>query len=244
VIRWYIGIEELTRGRLNEARNAARELMQVGQSLDDPRSTGMGFLLLSMIALVSGSYAEALEYSEQSLSVAIAQIERTLACGAKASALVALGRIEEGAKLLEEFRRRCDAEGNVSLLDSYQPLVGICKILQGRIADGIHVIEKAIPKAEKGGFKKLADLHRLTVAEVYLQVMAGADKKVPLGTGLRNLPILLKVMFTASSRIRTLITRVLENPHFDPAGFHVGHAKMILDLLYKTKKSVPSRFSI
>ena len=57
MIRWYIGIEELTRGRLNEARNAARELMQVGQSLDDPRSTGMGFLLLSMIALVSGSYA-------------------------------------------------------------------------------------------------------------------------------------------------------------------------------------------
>jgi hypothetical protein len=43
-------------------------------------------------------------------------------------------------------------------------------------------------------------------------------------------------MFTASSRIRTLITRVLENPHFDPAGFHVGHAKMILGLLYKTKR--------
>ena len=39
--------EELTRGRLNEARNSARELMQVGQSLNDPRSTGLGLLLLS-----------------------------------------------------------------------------------------------------------------------------------------------------------------------------------------------------
>jgi hypothetical protein len=29
---------------------------------------------------------------------------------------------------------------------------------------------------------------------------------------------------------------VLENPHFDPAGFHVGHAKMILGLLCKSKK--------
>jgi hypothetical protein len=26
------------------------------------------------------------------------------------------------------------------------------------------------------------------------------------------------------------------NPHFDPAGFQVGHAQMILGLLYKSKK--------
>jgi hypothetical protein len=43
-------------------------------------------------------------------------------------------------------------------------------------------------------------------------------------------------MLTASSRIRALISRVLENSHFDPAGVHVGHAKMILGLLYKSKK--------
>jgi len=32
------------------------------------------------------------------------------------------------------------------------------------------------------------------------------------------------------------MTQVLENPHFDPAGHHVGRAQMILGLLYKTKK--------
>jgi hypothetical protein len=68
--RWAIGWDELGRGRVNEARNFARETVQVGQSLNDPRSTGWGLLLLSMIAMVSGSIAEALEYSEQSLSVA------------------------------------------------------------------------------------------------------------------------------------------------------------------------------
>jgi hypothetical protein len=46
----------------------------------------------------------------------------------------------------------------------------------------------------------------------------------------------LKVMATASSRIRTLMSRVLQNPHFDPAGHHVAHRKMILGLLYKAKK--------
>jgi hypothetical protein len=43
-------------------------------------------------------------------------------------------------------------------------------------------------------------------------------------------------MLTASSRIRALVTHVLENPHFDPGGFHVGRSKMILGLLYKAKK--------
>jgi hypothetical protein len=165
----------------------------------------------------------------------------TLGLGAKASALVALRRIEEGAKLLEEVRRSCDAGGDVVQLDRYEVLVGICKMLQGRIADGLLVIERAIPKAEKDGYKTMADFHRLALAEVYLQIMTGGDKKVPLSkvplpTLLWNLPIVLKVVLTGGSRIRALSTRVLENPHFDPAGFHVGHAKMILGLLYKSKK--------
>jgi hypothetical protein len=60
---------------------------------------------------------------------------------------------------------------------------------------------------------------------------------------MKNLPILLKVMVTASSRIRALMAHVLENPHFHPGGHLVGHAKMILGLLFKIKKK-RARFSI
>jgi tetratricopeptide (TPR) repeat protein len=235
-VRWTIGYIELTIGRINEARNSARELMQVGQLLNDPRSTGYGLLLLSHIAVMSGSYAEGLEYSEQSLNVAITPTDKIYASLSKASALVALGRNEEGMMLLEESRRRCDTDGDVFALDQSNLLLGVCKILQGRFADGIHVIVNGIFQTEKDGYKIMADLERLFLADVYLQIMTGGDKKVPLPTLLRNLPILLKVMFTGGSRIRALIRRVLENPHFDPAGFHVGHAKMILGLLYKTRK--------
>jgi tetratricopeptide (TPR) repeat protein len=235
-VRWLIGFQELLRGSFNEARKSTRELMQVGQSLNDPRSTGQGLTLLSWIAVGSGSYAEALEYSEQSLSVAITKSEQISASGAKAAALVLLGRIEEGAILLEEFRRRCDADGNIYAIDETEALLGVCKLFQGKLADGIHVLEKVISKAEKEGYRTRADRHRLALAEVYLQITAGGDEKIPLPTVLRNLPILLKVMFTAGSRIRTLIAPVLENPHFDPAGHYVGHAKMILGMLYKTKK--------
>jgi hypothetical protein len=33
-----------------------------------------------------------------------------------------------------------------------------------------------------------------------------------------------------------ILYRALENPHFDPAGFHIGRAQMNLGLLYKIKK--------
>jgi hypothetical protein len=90
-----IAYEEVVRGRMNHARHAARELVQVGRRLNDPRSTGYGLLWLSIIALWSDSYTEALEYSEQSLAVAITPYDRSLSTVCKLSPLVALRRAEE-----------------------------------------------------------------------------------------------------------------------------------------------------
>jgi predicted ATPase len=60
-IRWIVGWEEISRGRIAEARVLARDLMHIGQRAKDPRSTGLGLWLLGSIAIVSDSYAEALE---------------------------------------------------------------------------------------------------------------------------------------------------------------------------------------
>ena len=46
--RFVVAWEEFHQGRMNEARHSARALMQVGRSLDDPRSTGLGPLCLSL----------------------------------------------------------------------------------------------------------------------------------------------------------------------------------------------------
>ena len=104
------------------------------------------------------------------------------------------------------------------------------------------MIEVAILSREKEGYQRVADWSRLFLAEVYLQIIGG-NEKLPLSALLKNLPIILTVMVTASSRIRTLMARVLENPHFDPEGHFVGRAQMILGLLYKTKKSALLPFS-
>jgi class 3 adenylate cyclase/tetratricopeptide (TPR) repeat protein len=236
--RFVIGWEEFHRGRINEARDAAHELMQVGRLLNDPRSTGLGLSLLALITLLSDSYSEALEYAEQSTVVAVTPMDRETAINMKGCALVLLRRVEDGLRLLEEFCRRCLADGDLYSLTSVDGIIGVSKVIQGNIRYGIRLLEEAILRREKEGYTAAADWYRLNLAEVYLQILEG-NEKLPFLTLLKNLPILLEVMLTASSRIRALMTRFLENPRFDPMGHHAGRAQMILGLLYKAKKKRP-----
>ena len=131
--RFVIGWEEFHRGRVTDARDLARELMQVGRVLNDARAIGMGRALLTWIALVSDSYAEALEHSEQSLAAAVTPWDRSAAIIGKGCALVLLRQTEEGAKLLEEERRRSVADGDLYNLVGSDGFIGICKVLQGNV---------------------------------------------------------------------------------------------------------------
>jgi hypothetical protein len=233
--RLAIGWRELHYGRMTEARCSAHDLMQVGRQLNDPRSIGSGLALLTWIALTSDCYAEALEYSEQSVSVAVAPFDQMMAENSRGCALVLLRRTEEGMNRLELVRRRCIAEDGLNFLDGQDGVIGICKVLQGNIRQGISEIEFAIVNREKQGYQDVANWLRLFLCEVYLQIIGG-NEKVPFVVLLKNLPVLMKVMATASSRIPALMALVLENPRFDPAGHHVGRAQMILGLLYKIKR--------
>ena len=203
--------------------------------LNDPRSTGLGLNLLTWIALTSDSYAEALEYSEQTLAAAVTPLDRNGAINGKGCALVLLRRTEEGAAILKEARHRWVTDGVLYNFVASDVAISLSKVFQGHIGEGIHSLEKAITKLEFEGYRVGADEVRLYLAEVYLQIIAG-NEKLPLLTLLKNLPILLKVMVTAPSRIRALVNRVQANPQFDKAGHQIGRSQMTLGLLYKIKK--------
>ena len=233
--RFAIGWEELHRGRLNEARTSARDLMQVGRQLNDPRSIGLGLSLLTWIALGSDAYAEALEYSEQALAVVVAPQDQLNASNPKGCALVLLRRIEEGQKLLNENRGVCVGIGYLNAVAAIDGFTAIGEILKGNIAYGIKLLKGATLQREEEGYPDLADWYRIYLAEVYLQIIGGSEKP-SFQILVKNLPIIIKVTMTASSRIRALMKHVLENRHLHPAGYHVGRAQMILGLLYKAKK--------
>jgi hypothetical protein len=233
--RFVIGWEELQSGRMTEASSSAHDLMLVGRQLNDPRSIGSGLALLTWVSLVSDCYADALEYSEQALSVAVTPFDRVTAENGKGCALVLLRRTEEGMNVLELVRRRCIVDGVLYFLSGQEGIIGICKVLQGSIKEGINQIESAILNREKEGYRDVADWLRLFLSEIYLQIIGG-NEKLPFMLLVRNLSVLVKLTATASSRIPVLMALVLENPRFDPAGHHVGRAQMILGLLYKIKR--------
>jgi hypothetical protein len=236
--RYAIGWDEFHRGRMKQARDAATDLMRVGQESDDPRATGVGLSVLALIALLSASYPEALQYSEESMAVAVTPIDRETGVNIKGCALVLLKRTEEGLKILEEFRQRCLADGDLYSLSVCDVIFGVAKVHQGDIGGGLRWINSAISRREKEGYRTAADWHRLILAEVYLQIIT-RNEKPSFAILLRNLPVLVRAMFNAPSRIRALMTSVFGNPELDTAGHHVGHAKMILGLLYKIKKKRP-----
>jgi hypothetical protein len=61
-------------------------------------------------------------------------------------------------------------------LDNY---VGVCKVLQGNMSEGIRIIEQAILKRENEGYRVPADWYLLFLCEVYLQIIGG-NEKLPL----------------------------------------------------------------
>jgi hypothetical protein len=213
----------------------ANEVMQVGQLLGDPRSTGLGLWLLAAVAILSESYTEALACSEKALGTVVTPYDRLAALASKATALVMLRRIEEALPLLEEHRRLCLTGGFLSSLTLTDPFIGICKILQGKIGVGIRHIEIGILKREAECYQAAADWYRGFLCEVYLQIIAGREKLTVLNL-LKNLPLILKVFFIAPSRIPALTAEILKNPQFDFSDSHVGRMQMALGLLYKLKK--------
>ena len=235
VARSFIGIEEMIRGRMNDARDTARELIRVGQQLNDPRSIGLGLNLLAQIALFSDSAAEVVEYCEQSLAVSLTPQDRCIALSTKGSALIMLRRVDEGAALLEEVRAECIATGNPFTFATSEGAIGAGKLISGDIANGLRWIERAILEREKDGFLRAADWYRMLLSEVYLQIIEKSER-LPLLVLLRNLPALVRIRFTAPSYIKASMMLILKNPHVDPSGLHAGRAQMMLGLLYKFRK--------
>ena len=84
-------------------------------------------------------------------------------------------------------------------------MLGFSKIFHGKIAEGMRIIEELIVTRDREGYVGNANWIRLNLAQVYLEIIAGNERPRFIVL-LKNFPILLKVMATASSRIPALVT--------------------------------------
>jgi hypothetical protein len=235
VVRWVIAFDEISRGRMKVAQDIAEEMSAIGRNLNDPRPIGMGMGILGWIALASDDYGKALSYAEECLQIAYTPTERMVALGAKGAALAFLKRLEEGQLVLSDIRRQLIELNWRYELILLGPPFGILAVLNGKIGEGIRIIDGVIARARRDGWHVAEDWAKLVHCEVYLEVMFPKDRP-PLGLLLKSIPILIKILFVGRSSIESFVSQVRSNPQFDLNGHHIGRAQMILGLLYKGKR--------
>lgn len=217
-----------------KAHEGAEELIAVGRKMNDPRSIGWGMALGAWVALTSDDYLAALNFSETSMNIALTPYDRGTAKASKIAALVLLRR-KEAFLTLRDFMGECSTNGWHWFTASTDGLWGVALVVRGEIGRGIRWLEQSTLRREQEGYRAAADWYRLFLAEIYLEMISGAEKP-PARILLRNLLTLVKVMFTAQKRILLLVERVRQNPQMDANGHHVSRCEMILGLLYKAKK--------
>jgi class 3 adenylate cyclase len=235
VVHWVIAIDELSRGRMRAAQEIAEKMSVIGLHLNDPRPRGIGMGILGWIALFSNDYAKALHYADECLQIAHTPQERINALGAKGAALVLLKRLEEGQIVLSDVRSQLvelNWRYELTILD---PAFGVLAVLKGDIGKGIRIIQSVIATARHDGWRAAEDWAKLFLCEVYLEIMFPKDRP-RLSLLLKNITVLIQILFVGRSSIEKLVSQVRSNPQFDPDGHHIGRAEMILGLLYKGRR--------
>jgi hypothetical protein len=220
---------------MKAAREIAEEMSAIGRQLNDPRPIGMGMGILGWISLTGDDYEKALDCANECLRIAYTPQERMNALGVRGAALALLRRLSDGQVELSDIRKQLIALNWRYELLLTEPAFGILTILSGKLAGGVRIIENAVAAAHQDGWRVAEDWAKLFLCEVYLEVMFPKDRP-SLSLLLKNVPFLIKILFTGRSSIESLVSEVKSNPQFDADGHHIGRAAMILGLLYKGKK--------
>lgn len=237
----YLGFDKVCRGLVTEANALADQMIERGTVRNDVRSLGYGTAMKALIALCTDDYATALQKSEEAIQVARVEWERAIAVASRNAAripLAAPGAAEEVEQYLEQSVRN-----NWTMMSSGpEAMLGIARLMQGDIAEGIRHIRKTIARREAEGNITGANWSRLYLCEVYLAILSGQGDASPRIL-MRNFGALMGVMLNGAKDIRDMVSRVQTHPHFARNGHYIARAEMILGLLCKAKKKKSAAIS-
>jgi class 3 adenylate cyclase len=229
-----LGWDEVSRGRVVQARAAADRLMEIGRSTNEPRSLGYGAAMKALIAMVTDDYEPAIEMAEFALGASRAPFEKAIAASAKYAALALLNRpgaVEE----VGSYVAMCEENGWILFQAGPETMVGVALAKAGRIGDALRHIEAAIVRREKDGYRAAADWYRLFLCEIYLAILSG-EGKLSFVMLVRNIRSIAGAVLSGRQCILSLVEMVRANPQFDREGHYFARTEMILGLLYKIRK--------
>ncbi len=231
--------DEMSRGRISEARAGRRALTAIG-TVDERteiarlRACDEGVARLAQPTITrwrSRGGASAIDV----VPGAVREGDRGL--DAKYAALVLLNRpgaVERSQRLHRQVRgERVDACSSRARRRSSGVCVGA---RTGRIDEGLRHIEDAIARREKEGYRASADWCRMFLCEIYLEILSGKGEGIARRAPAQH-PLVAAGRHVWRQANRVVASRqVRANPQFDREGYYFARTEMILGLLYKAQE--------
>ncbi|MDR4498995.1 MAG: AAA family ATPase [Candidatus Scalindua sp.] len=230
-----LAFHKIMAGHGDDARCLGFRLLELGRSVSDLRSIGMGLCAIAWADVIDERYQKAIDCAEEALHIEKTLELRLSVLGAKGAALALMGRGKEGAAILREIRREAVEYGYFGMLLGIDIPYGAAMIQAGEMAAGVRWIETAIRRFEAWGCEGSSIFGKLVLGEIYLQ-MVTVERKIPLLMILRNLGFLLRTLPFAARKARHHLEEVVQRARKTGMPEFLARSLLNLGLLCKAKK--------
>ena len=221
------------RGLNKEARQVATQLIASGEKRNDPRAIGQAHLMLGYIDMVGDDPIAAIAHAEECIRVAVAPNERRQGAMVKAASGILLGRAREELSEIDALNSEFERSG--MLIAMQRMPQGVALAMLGRVSEGIRVVEQEIAQADATGDQTRAAWDRVTLAEIYIQILSGEEKPTA-AVVFRNFGAIITAIIFGASRARALLLRAAAVKMLSERGVIIARINFDLGVLSAMKK--------
>ena len=227
------GIIYQIKGDAGITRNLGDRMLEYGERYSYPRSLVEGHIFNVFALGLAGDLEKALEKSQQAISVAKDPYQILYA-----QSVHGMYQVFNGSKpsdIFEDSVIRARNLGFDMFANWLGGALGLGWIIEGRMAEGIKLIEECSRKSLDYGHQLFHQVNEWFKGKIYLQLVIG-EETPPLAVILKNLGFLIKHLPFAARRADTLLGNAAR--YFEGIGAYGWHAQALLDLglLHKAKK--------
>ena len=231
VLNWaYFSVawDYMYRGLYKEAREAAMQLIASGGERNDPRAIGFANVILGWINILSDVPEAAIANADECLRVAVTPFDRLNGEMIKAVSSIVHGRWREGLAQMDKLIPKFEQLGLLYAIQ-HGPR-GAALAMSGRISEGIKVIKEHIVRLDSAGDRTIAAWTRITLAEIYIQILSGKDKP-PATVILKNFLTILGARMFGVRRARALLREAEAHKQLSERGVIFARINLNLGVL-------------
>jgi class 3 adenylate cyclase/tetratricopeptide (TPR) repeat protein len=202
---WSVAWDYLTRGLITDARVWAHKLIESGRQRHDRRTLAMAYWTLGWVDLAGERFEDAIEEASECIKTAVTRSDVVTGNYVKVTAELLSGQIDKALTRLQEQRDWLDSNGWVLSANGADCSIGMALGFGGRMKEAIRYMERAIAVSDEHGDMYAATWNRITLAEIYLAIVANSGKPPSLHLVTTNLGAIVTGKLRGAERALALL---------------------------------------